>query len=178
MIPSTHIRSATRKMTAARSGQATLEFAVAATVLLVLLLAVVDFSRAIYDLQVMVGLTRQGSNLASRGDTLPQAASAVIAGDAPLNLASTGEVIVTSVMNVGGVDQITGQAKQGGTTNVSKIGSVIGGTANVPPAAATMLQPGQTIYITEVFYTYTPITPIGNIVNMVMPSTLYEAAYF
>jgi Flp pilus assembly protein TadG len=162
----------------AARGQATLEFAVAATVLLVLLLAVVDFSRAIYDLQVMVGLTRQGSNLASRGDTLPQAASAVVAGDAPLNLGNNGEVIVTSVMNVGGVDQITGQASQGGTTNVSKIGSVIGGKATVPAAAATMLQPGQTIYITEVFFTYKPITPIGNFVNMVLPSTLYEAAYF
>ena len=163
---------------AARSGQATLEFAVAATVLLVLLLAVVDFSRAIYDLQVMVGLTRQGSNLASRGDTLPQAASAVIAGDAPLNLVNNGEVIVTSVMNVGGVDQITGQASQGGTTNNSKIGTAIGATAKVPAAAATMLQPGQTIYITEVFFTYKPITPIGNFVKMVLPSTLYEVAYF
>lgn len=178
MIPSAHLRRAKRRFTASRSGQATLEFAVAATVLLVLLLAVVDFSRAIYDLQVMVGLTRQGSNLASRGDTLAQAASAVILGDAPLNLVNNGEVIVTSVMNVGGVNQITGQASQGGTTNTSKVGTAIGARANVPAAAATMLQPGQTIYITEVFFSYSPITPIGNFVSMVMPSTLYEVAYF
>ena len=178
MVASQHYHCAARKIRAARSGQATLEFAVVATVLLVLMLALVDFSRALYDLQVMVGLTRQGSNLASRGDSLDQAASAVVAGDAPLNLGSNGQVIVTSVMNVGGVDQITGQASQGGTSNVSRVGKTIGGKATVPAAAATMLQPGQTIYITEIYYTYTPITPIGNIVKMVMPSTLYEAAYF
>jgi Flp pilus assembly protein TadG len=178
MIQSARIESSRRGLGAAAPGQATLEFAVAATALLVLLLAVVDFSRALYDLQVMVGLTRQGSNLASRGDTLAQAATAVIAGDAPLNLNANGEVIVTSVTNVGGVDQITGQAAMGGTTNTSKVGTGIGSTAKVPPTAATMLQPGQTIYITEVYYTYTPITPIGNFVNLVLPSKLYEAAYF
>ncbi len=178
MVQSSHTQSSRAAIKAARSGQATLEFGVAATVLLVLLLAVVDFSRALYDFQVMVGLTRQGSNLASRGDTLVQAASAVISGDAPLNLGSNGEVIVTSVINVGGVDQITGQASMGGTSNMSKVGTGVGSRANVPPAAAGMLQPGQTIYITEVYYTYTPITPIGNFVNLVLPSTLYEAAYF
>ena len=171
-------RSIVRKSRAGPSGQATVEFAVVATVLLVLVLALVDFSRALYDLQVMVGLTRQGSNLASRGDTLPQAASAVVSGDAPLNLASNGQVIVTSVMNTGGVNQITGQASQGGTSNKSKIGSTVGSKATIPTAATTMLQPGQTIYITEVFFTYKPITPIGNFIKMVLPSTLYEAAYF
>jgi len=171
-------RSIARKFRAGSFGQATVEFAVVATVLLVLELALVDFSRALYDLQVMVGLTRQGSNLASRGDSLPEAASAVVSGDGPLNLASNGQVIVTSVMNTGGVNQITGQASQGGTSNTSKIVSRIGSTAKVTTAATTMLQPGQTIYITEVFYTYKPITPIGNFIKMVMPSTLYEAAYF
>jgi Flp pilus assembly protein TadG len=159
-------------------GQASVEFAVVATVLLVLVLSLVDFSRALYDLQVMVSLTRQGSNLASRGDSLQQAASAVITGDAPLDLATSGEVIVTSVMNTGGRNTITGQWPQGGTNNNSKIGTVVGARAKIPATAANMLEPGQTIYVTEVFYTYKPVTPIGNFVKMFMPSTLYEAAYF
>ena len=41
-----------------------------------------------------------------------------------------------------------------------------------------MLQPGKTVYITEVFYSYQPITPIGSLLGIVMPSTLYEVAYF
>jgi Flp pilus assembly protein TadG len=171
-------RSIARKFRDGRRGQATVEFAVIATVLLVLVLALVDFSRALYDLQVMVGLSRQGSNLASRGDSLAVATAAVVTGDAPLNLTSNGEVIITSVMNTAGVDQITGQSSQGGTTNTSKIGSAIGGRANIPTTAQTMVQPGQTIYVTEIYFTYKPITPIGNFVKMVLPSTLYEAAYF
>ena len=42
----------------------------------------------------------------------------------------------------------------------------------------SVVLPGQTIYVTEVFYSYQPVTPIGNMLNVVLPSTLYEAAYF
>jgi Flp pilus assembly protein TadG len=178
MVTSKRFSSISRRSRSAPRGQAAVEFAIIATVLLVLLLALVDFSRALYSLQVMVGLTRQGSNLASRGDSLTEAAASVVAGDSPLNLTNNGEVIVTSVMNNAGVNQITGQASQGGTTNLSKIGTTVGARANIPASATTMLQPGQTVYITEIFYTYKPITPIGNFVKMVMPSTLYESAYF
>jgi hypothetical protein len=129
-------------------------------------------------MQVMVGLTREGSNLASRGTTLSDSAKAVITGDAPLDLNANGEVIVTSIANVGGSNIITGQASQGGISRSSKLGAGVGNHATVPPAAAAMLQPGATIYVTEVFYSYRPITPIGNFVKIVMPSTLYEAAYF
>jgi hypothetical protein len=41
-----------------------------------------------------------------------------------------------------------------------------------------MIQANQTIYVTEIFYSFRPITPIGNILHVVMPSTLYQAAYF
>jgi len=34
------------------------------------------------------------------------------------------------------------------------------------------------MYITEVFYTFAPITPVGKMLNFVMPSTLYQVAYF
>jgi Flp pilus assembly protein TadG len=161
-----------------RSGQAALEFALLAPLMLVLLLMVIDFSRAIHDMQVMAGLSRQGSNLASRGTNLSNSAAAVISGDAPLNLGTNGEVIVTSVANINSTYTITGQASQGGTSNTSKVGTGVGSQATIPSSAAGMLQPGQTIFITEIFYTYTPITPLANLLSIVMPSNLYEVAYF
>jgi Flp pilus assembly protein TadG len=178
MAASKHIYSAGRKIVAHESGQAAVEFALVAALMLVLLLAIIDFGRALNYMQVMVGLTRQGSNLASRGTSLAQSAAAVVAGSAPLNLGNNGEVTVTSVANINNVNTITGQASQGGISCTSRIGQGVGNRAAIPSAAATMLQNGQTIFITEVCYSYQPITPIGNFVKTVMPSTLYEAAYF
>jgi Flp pilus assembly protein TadG len=155
-----------------------MEFALITPLMLVLMLTIIDFGRAIHFMQVMANLSRQGSNLASRGTTLPASAAAVISGDAPLNLTNNGEVIVTSVANIGAAYIITGQASQGGIASTSKVGTGVGSLASIPSSAAAMLAPGQTIFVTEIFYSYQPITPLANLLRLVMPSSLYEAAYF
>ena len=176
--------SAGMKFIANESGQAAVEFAMIASLLLILLCASVDFGRALNTVQVMTELTRQGSNLASRGDSLTQAISAVIAGESPLDVVDNGKVIITAVTNnnttANPVYVITGQASQGSLSQISKIGTGVGSTATLPPAyaAADTLQAGQTLYVTELYYTFQPATPIGSLANITVPSTLYEAAYF
>jgi Flp pilus assembly protein TadG len=178
MMKSRHATLLRASRPANQSGQAAVEFGFIAPTLIILLLAVIDFGRVLTNMEVMVGLTRQGSNLASRGTSLSASAAAVVAGDAPLDLNKNGEVIITSVANVKNVYTITGQTSQGGISRTSQIGTGVGNKATVPAASATILQNGQTIYVTEVFYTFQPITPIGQFMNVVMPSTLYEIAYF
>ncbi len=183
MAPIQHHRALGRSNTASESGQAALEFAVVVPIMLLLFFALVDFGRAIYDMEVMSGLSRQGSNLASRGTDLTSAVQAVLSGDSPLNLNQNGKVIITSVtnqVNTSGCSGlcITGQESLGGISQNSRIGTGVGNSATVPAAAATMLQPNQTIFITEVFYSFHPVTPIANVLHIVMPSTLYQAAYF
>jgi Flp pilus assembly protein TadG len=163
----------------AQTGQAMIEFAVAAVLLMVLVFGLIDFGRALNFMQVMSGLSRQGSNLASRGDTLQEAAQGVISGEAPLDLTDNGEVIVTSVTNLNGSNMITGQQTQGALTLPSQVGQGVGTAATGALAGSLpMLQSGRTVFVTEVYYTFQPITPIGNITHLVLPSTLYEAAYF
>jgi Flp pilus assembly protein TadG len=175
---SRHGGSVCRKIALAEPGQAAVEFALLASLMLVLLCMAVDFCRAIHSEQLMAGLSRQGSNLASRGTTLSDSAAAVIGGSASLDLSTKGEVIITSVTNINRAYKITDQFSQGGISKNSKVGKGVGNTASVPASATAMLQPGQTIYITEIFYSYQPITPIQNLVKILLPSTLYEAAYF
>ncbi len=159
------------------SGQALVEFAISATLMLTLVFATIDFSRSIFIREVITNLTGEGSSMASRGTTLSDTAVAVAAASAPLNLNVSGRVIVSSVFNTGTKVQLTGQASQGGISGTSQIGSVIGGIATLP--STVVPQTNQTVFVTEVFYQWKPITPIGKLLTgTVLPSPLYDVAYY
>lgn len=159
------------------SGQALVEFAISATVLLILVFGLIDFSRAIHIQQVITNLTGEGSSMASRGSSLSDTATAIVGAAAPLNLNTSGQVIVSSVFNNNNKIQLTGQVSQGGLGATSLIGSVIGGPASLP--ATVVPQLNQTVFVTEVFYKYEPITPIGNLLTkVVLPKKLYDVAYY
>jgi Flp pilus assembly protein TadG len=160
------------------AGQAAVEFALIAGLMLVLVCMVIDLCRAIHDEQLMSSLSREGSSLASRGTTLSDSAAAVIGGSPSLDLGDSGEVIITSVTNINHVYTITDQFSAGTISQSSKVGTGVGTAANMPASAASALQLGQTLYITEIFYSYQPITPIQNLLKILLPSTLYQAAYF
>lgn len=161
-------------------GQALLEFVICLLMLLVLVFGLIDISRAISDAQVMSGLTRQGSNLASRGTSLQETVTALVTQGSSMDVGTQGKIIVTSVADdVNGTPKITGQAESsGGISVTSKVGSGTGQPASMPATANPVLQKGQTIYVTEVFYSYHPITPIGSLLKLALPSRLYSAAYF
>ncbi len=72
------------------SGQALVEFAISATLMLTLVFATMDFSRAIFIREVITNLSGEGSSMASRGTTLSDTAAAVAAASAPLNLNVSG----------------------------------------------------------------------------------------
>jgi Flp pilus assembly protein TadG len=203
-------RSARGKLIVNDSGQAMVEFAFILPMLLILLCAAIDFGRVFYTLQVIAQLTRQGSNLASRDDTCSDGASlsapmntltcsveALMAGQSGLNIGTYGEVIISAVENTGTTASptytITGQYSKGGLSNASKIGTWTGSNtpATLPPAFGTSagetpLQKNSTMYVTEIFYTFTAITPIGTLTQnwpahgtgVSLPKLLYNVGYF
>lgn len=157
------------------SGQSLVEFAVSAMLLLTIIFGMVDFSRILYVDEVVVNLTGEGSSLASRGTSLSATAAAVeTAATPPLDFAGHGRVIVSSVYNNNNVLTLTGQSALGGLTATSRIGSTIGGTVSLPATARP--QVNQTVFITEVFYTYHAITPFGTLLNI--PSQIYDVAFY
>src|ERR1700687_1411278 len=106
-------RSVRPKRRVRESGQAVVEFAMIATLLLILLCASIDFGRPLNYGQGLIELTRQGSMLASRGSTLTEAATAVMAGQSSLDMTNNGKVIITAVTNNKNALTISGQTTQG-----------------------------------------------------------------
>ena len=174
-------------------GNALVELAFCLPLLMILAFGVIDFSQMIFDKQAMAGISRQGSDLASRtynGDptTLPSLVSGLVTQGASLNIGTNGRIILTVVAD--GIDSsgnlIKGdpiieaqQLSSSGISVTSKVGSAIGGAATMPSGVtANVLDNGRTIYVTEVFYNYSPMTPVGNFLKKSLASTFYEAAYF
>jgi Flp pilus assembly protein TadG len=163
------------------SGQAFIEFSFVLMMMAVMLFGLIDFGRFIYERQVMVNLSREGSNLASRGTDITNAAAGVMASSSPLNLNVYGSgVIITAVTN-GGSGQffIRAQFPTGGVTAAaSKVGNGPGAPATLSILSANVPPANETLYVTEVFSGFTSVTPIGNLLQLVMPPTNYDVAYF
>lgn len=183
-----HIRQSIFKRPKSSSrerGQALLEFVPVIIILLTMTLAMVDLGRAIWQLQVISALTREGSNLASRNTTLSDSAAAVISDGSVLNLSSQGRVIITSVMNVGGTTPyvVTGQyispvGIKAGSKIVTNPGNKLATIQNYSGMTTQIPPLNDTVYVTEIYSSYSPITPVGAFVNFINPMTLYDVAYF
>jgi Flp pilus assembly protein TadG len=175
----TSLFKVSQKARPAERGQALIELAAVLMMLSVLVFGLIDFGRFIYERQILVNVTREGANLISRGTTMTNALTAVINSAAPLVLSGTkGRVIMTAVTNSNNIYRITAQVAQGGLSAASKIGT-LNGTATFPITTAVPVpQPQQTLYVAEVYYSFVPITPVGKLLKLTMPTRIYDVAFF
>jgi TadE-like protein len=176
------------QLTAKDRGQAAVELAAAATLLLLFMCSAIDFGRVLYDLEVISELSRQGSNLASRVsgsaacDSLCTSLADLLAGDSGLGLSSNGKVIITEFDQAkpaaGGTYTVVEQVQS--STGITATSRVAPGGGSAVIAGAPALQTGQKLYTTEIFYSFTPATGIGAMTNNAVgfPTQLYDIAYF
>jgi len=170
-----------------QSAQALLEIAFLLPMLSVLVLGIADYSRAIYDTQVMTNLAGEGSSLASRGTTPANTVTAVLA-DTDIDLADLGCVVVSSVTSPSsGSYQLTSQTYSS-VCNIGKsyVGCYPAGSgctstaATIPAGVQSVLtaNSGQKVWVTEVFYKFNSATSIGKLLTTALPSQLYSVAYY
>ena len=181
-----------------RSGQALIEFVLPAVFLILLLFGLIDFAIAIYYRQVMINVSREGSNLAARGagDTqdaaISNALDAVVASAGPLEIMGTvtnkgmGRVIISAVIKSNNATYwVVDQWAKGGLSSgdaPSKIHDGVGRivVSKLPQTAGLPQVPAghSTMYITEVYYRFKTASPLGKLVPFVIPTQLYDVAYF
>lgn len=160
-------------------GVVAVEFAIILPVLLVLMLAIVELGRAILMRQVLVNLSREAANLASRGTAFDDAIEAVQISSAPLDLAADGYVIVTEVFrNAGGNVTIRRREAAGAFPQASRIGAAIGGPATLPATAVPIPPLNQSAVVAEVFYRNQQITPLANLIELTIGPVYYDVAFF
>jgi len=187
-----------------QKGQSLVEFALTMPLFLLLGLGIIEMGYALYDQHVIVKLTREGSNLISRGTTLQDAGTAMNSmTSAPVDFSGSNSKLIFSVLKrvstttAGNYNQvILYQRTQLGSFSAQSVlttqgaGSFGGApdyiannsdndtnlrVTNVP--ASLVLNLGQMAYVTEIYSHHNLITPFDRI-GMSVPTTLYSIAYF
>jgi Flp pilus assembly protein TadG len=178
------------------SGQALIEFVLPSIFLILLLFGLIDFAIAIFYRQVMINVSREGSNIAARiGASTPAAACTtalvtVVSSASPLMITNTdsaakgmGRVIVSAVTQNGAQYKVIAQASEGGLTAVQAPSKLREGLGPLPLSKLPQTNPQvpaghSTMFVTEVYYRFKPASPLGGLVGYVMTNQLYDAAYF
>jgi hypothetical protein len=136
-------------------GQSVVELALVLPLLVVLMLGLVDLSRAIQAYNIIANMSREGANLALRTATSidPQKIMNSLANTAqPLAMTSKGMMYVTKVQKIAGAikaEQIPWGNNQNGAVPPSKYGA-----DTVPASIRDTMNDGDVLYVFEVFYKY------------------------
>jgi len=183
-------------------GQSLVEFSMVVPLVLTLVLGVIEVSYALFEDHLIIKLAREGANLISRGTSLGQAETSLLAATtAPVAFNTKGKLVL-SVIKLGDSGAnlnvpIISQRRVVGTLTANSVlgnppaSSYSGGphytavnpnndssirVAGALPNGLT-LAAGQSVYITEVYTRHDLITPFQRL-GVSLPSNLYASAYF
>lgn len=156
-------------------GQALVETAIVAPVLLLILLGLIELGNGLSIKHKVTVLSREGANIASRGTTLTQTVGAVMGAGDEIDLATRGGVVVSRIMVIGGEPVIEAQQAHPGYEGASRLG-VADSVATA--LAGLQLLEGQALYAVEIVYDYQALTPVAGLLPDVWTDQVYERAIF
>jgi hypothetical protein len=168
-------RRITRCLLGDDRGQDLVEFVLVLPVLLLVVFGIIEFGTLLDRGHSLSVVSREGANIASRGASLDSVVQVTVNSGAAWNLASTGTVVATELNVQGGVTMVIDQRTFGGLGASSRLGNP-GGPAQAYQAQGLLA--GQTYFVVEVFLPYQPFTPLKNLVNGLVPDTLYDRTLF
>jgi hypothetical protein len=179
------------------AGQALFEFGITLPILMALVLGVIEFGYALFQVQLVTSMAREGSNLIARQVTIDDAEGALGVMSGLVRFDTNSTLILSVVrLGVGGTNANVPIIVQRHSVGAFAASSVLGN----PPQSAYQglpdynavnpdndpsirvsgalpngltLTPGESVYVTEVFTQRTSIVPF-----LPLPATLRAAAYF
>src|SRR5437899_1985046 len=178
------------------AGQALFEFGITLPILMALVLGVIEFGYALFQVQLVTSMAREGSNLIARQVTIDDAEAALGAMSGLVRFDANSTVILSVVrLGVGGANNNVPVIIQRHSVGRVAASSVLGDppqsayqgppdynainpndnsirVSGVLPNGLT-LTPGESVYVTEVFTQRTSIVPF-----MPLPAMLHASAYF
>jgi hypothetical protein len=170
-------RRGARRLLWCRAGNVAVEFALAAPVLIMLMLASAELARFVILHQKMDRVATTMSDLVSRAETISESEFEDIfaaAGEVafPYDLAGLGRVIVSSVTNPDGDGPIVAWQRSGGGSYAatSHVGAE-GGEATL--VGDFEVREGETAIISEVYFDFTPFLSE----MIVAPQVVYRSAH-
>ena len=151
------------------------EFALLLPFLTLMIFGLIEFGRGIDEKHSMATLSREAALLAARGTSLDSVAQAVIDNGWDIRLETHGGSVASAIEITKGSAIVRAQAKSTGYAGASRLGEV-GDTAAA--LIGLGLVEGTTVFVVEVFFSHTPIVPLGKLFQVAVPDTLYERAVF
>jgi len=151
------------------------EFALVMPFLVLMIFGLIEFGRGIDEKHSIATLTREAALLAARGTSLDSVAQVAVDNGGDIKLATNGGSVASAVEITKKSAIVRAQSKSKGYGGTSRLGAV-GDTAK--SLVGLGLIEGTTVYVVEIFYTHTPIVPLGKLFKVAVPTTLYERAVF
>ena len=161
-------------------GVALSELAISLPVLLIMVLATVDFGRYIYFTQVTNDLAREAGMLVSRGATYSQVFQATFDADRPLDVESDGSIVISRIRRHTETDGTPWVFEQETAGQLSEYLSRIG-PENGPAELRQIeeLGGGVTLMAVEINHRFEPLFLPNTMLGVnIYPDDLYNAAIF
>ncbi len=173
--PKRSLRRAAGRLWRNESGQDLVELVMVTPVLLLFVLAIIEFGSILDSQQAVSYLTREGANIASRGTALDTVLAVTLRNGESIRLEDNGGAIVSRVFIEDGSPAIEEQVSSPGYSTSSRFG---GEGDPVTSMEDLILSDGSSVYVVEVFYERPIVTPIMSFFSGSIPTVLYDRAVF
>jgi Flp pilus assembly protein TadG len=169
------IRSRIRQLAREESGQDLVELTIVTPVLLLVLLAIIEFGGLIDSQQELSYLTREGASIASRGTAIDTVLAITLQNGQDIGLSSRGGAVVSRVTMSGGAAEVSAQVASPGYASASRMGAAGDQVGSIEDLA---LADGTSVHVVEVFLERPTSTPLLNFFSGSIPEVMYDRAIF